>query len=180
MPEQLHHSPEQNHHTPEQHHHTPEAHKHTAEHANQHKDKIQDIRAQAVHEARRSQDVMPHEVADHKPTDAFVNGELKELAYARTLNRIRKGLRPASRTFSKVVHQPVVEAVSETTARTVGRPSGILGGGLLALAGTTAYYYITKHYGYDYSFFVFLGLLAIGFIAGWLMEFVFRAMHGSH
>jgi hypothetical protein len=101
--------------------------------------------------------------------------ELKEMAYQRLLTRARRHMSPYSRVMSRVIHQPVVDSISEVTAKTVGRPSGILGGGLVALAGTSAYYYIAKHYGYNYNSFVFLLLLVIGFMLGWTIELVYKS-----
>lgn len=175
MAEKIHHSPEQHSHSPEHHKPHQEAHKAHHETAHHHQENIEHIRAQAAQEAHHAHEITLEE-ASHKPKEHFVNAELKDLAYERSMNRVRRQLSPLSKTFSKVVHQPVVEAVSEGVAKTVGRPSGFLGGGLLALAGTTAYYYIAKHYGYEYNFGVFLVLLAAGFIAGWLAEAIWRVL----
>lgn len=151
-----------------------------AEHAKHHQEKLEHIRAKAEKAAESTETVKhrSHEQEDtsHKPADAFVNKELKELAYARTLARVRHQLSPIGRFTSKVIHQPAVNAVSEFTGKTVGRPSGLLGGGLVAFIGTTVYFYITKHYGYEYSFTVFLVLLIGGFISGWLFEMFYRLL----
>jgi uncharacterized membrane protein YraQ (UPF0718 family) len=61
-----------------------------------------------------------------------------------------------------------VEANHE--AKSVGRPSGIIGGGLMALIGTSIYYYLSRHYGYSYNSFVFLLLMLVGFVLGWSIE----------
>ncbi len=174
---------------PNSHEHQPhnhESHHHKAgkapesAHNHEHKDKLDQIRETAAKHAVAAEKVAARtEQASHTPHEAFVNNELKDLAYARSLKRIRQSLSKPAQAFSKIVHQPIIDAVSETTAKTVGRASGILGGGVIALIGTTAYYYITKHYGYDYNFFIFLVLLTGGFVAGWLVEFLFRAMRGS-
>lgn len=116
----------------------------------------------------------------HTPKDSFVNKELKDMAYARTMNRVRQQLSPVGRKFSKLVHQPVVNTVSEGVAKTVGRTSGLFAGGLVALVGTSAYYWISKHYGYDYNFLIYLILLAGGFVVGWLIEMLWNIAHRGH
>ncbi len=171
--------------TNQEHYHTPEAPSHSPEHGHHesvhhHKENLEHIRREAREQAQNA-----HEVAverpdkAHKPVEHYINSELKDLSYARTMTRVRKQLSPVSRTFSKVIHNPVVDAASEGVAKTVGRPSGIIGGGLLALAGTTAYYYIAKHYGYEYNFGVFLCLLGAGFIIGWIAELVLKTLRPS-
>ena len=147
-------------------------------HLHEHKEKLHQIRETAGREALSSNEVVGEhdDTARHNPRDAFVNNELKNLAYQRTMNRVRQNLSAPSRAFSRLIHQPLVDALSESLAKTIGRPSGILGGGILALIGTTTYYYITKHYGYDYNYFVFLGLLVGGFVLGGLAELVWRTL----
>jgi len=92
------------------------------------------------------------------------------MAYKRTLNRVRQQMSAPDRLVSRIIHQSTVSTVSEAASKTIGRSSGLLGGGFLSLVGTSVYYYITKHYGYEYNYLIFLLLLAGGFIAGWMVE----------
>lgn len=178
MVEKLSHNPEHHRPSPEHHHQAPE--KTYESHNHKHKENISEIRQKAATEALSADEVATEtdQTAVRGGRQAFVNKELKDLAYDRTLKRVRQNLSPASRAFSRVVHQPVVELISEAAAKTIGRPSGVLGGGLVALAGTSAYYYIAKHYGYEYNFGVFVLLLLSGFAIGWIIEFLIRTMHG--
>lgn len=108
----------------------------------------------------------------NEPSTSYVNKELRTMALQRTMLRVRKQLNPADRLLSKAIHNPAVEKLSEVGSKTVGRPSGLLGGGLAAAIGTTVYYYAARHYGYEYNFSVFLVLVAAGFIAGLAVEFI--------
>jgi flagellar biosynthesis GTPase FlhF len=139
-------------------------------------EKIDTIRQEVQENARKTSEIRPQEEKDtaHAPSQTFVNKELKEMAYKRTLKRVRRQMPLSNRLASKIIHQPIVSVVSEAVAKTVGRPSGLLGGGVIALIGTSAYYYITKHYGYSYNFFIFVLLLLGGFAFGWLVEIVWR------
>jgi flagellar biosynthesis GTPase FlhF len=134
------------------------------------------IRKEVQEKARSGAEIRPQEEKDttHTPSQTFVNKELKEMAYRRTLNRVRRQMSLPGRLASRIIHHPIMNAVSEVTAKTVGRPSGLLGGGILALTGTSSYYYMTKHYGYNYNFFIFVLLLLGGFVLGWLVEIVWR------
>jgi hypothetical protein len=158
-------------------------HEHEARHHEHHKaEKAPDVEKarlkveQAEKQAEKHHKIEVHDTSDrlHEPRQHYVNRELKEMAYTRVLNRTRKQLPAPARAFSKVIHQPVVNAVSEGLGKSVGRPSGIFGGGLIALIGTAAYYYLTKHYGYTYNYFVFVMLLVLGFLAGWCGELAWK------
>jgi hypothetical protein len=96
----------------------------------------------------------------------------KQRATDRELLRVQRALSLPSRSLSKLIHQPVVRAVSEATAGTVSRPSGLLGGGLLAFLGSSAYLYWAKHIGIRYNYFIWLLLFVGGFLAGLLLEAV--------
>lgn len=105
-------------------------------------------------------------------TPQHINRELKQITLHRELGSIRHQLSKPQQTLSRVIHQPTVQAVSEATSKTVGRPSGLLGGGLVALVGTTSYLYLAKHIGFQYNYGVFLVLFAGGFALGLGLELV--------
>jgi translation elongation factor EF-G len=113
-----------------------------------------------------------HKQENHEP--AIINHELKEIAYQRILRRTQRHLPAYSKAMSKIIHQPAVDAVSEAVSKSVGRPSGIIGGGLVALLGTSIYYYLTREYGYNYNSFIFLALMIVGFILGWAVEVLYK------
>jgi ABC-type nickel/cobalt efflux system permease component RcnA len=98
----------------------------------------------------------------------------KKAAYRKTLSHVRQQLPQHERTFSKVIHQPVIERVSEIGAKTVARPSAILSGGICALIGSSIVFYMAKHYGFRYNFFVFILLLGIGFALGLFIELLWK------
>jgi hypothetical protein len=122
-------------------------------------EEIEKIRLHANHEAKSAEQMLNEANQDSKDQDnepPLITFELKEIAYQRLLTRARRHLPTYSRAMSKIIHQPAVDAVSEAVGKTVGRPSGIIGGGLMALIGTSIYYYLARHYGYSYNSFVFL------------------------
>jgi hypothetical protein len=137
------------------------------------REEIEEIRVEANHEAKSAEQMLHEANQDTKDQDneqPLITFELKEIAYQRLLTRARRHLPTYSRAMSKIIHQPAVDAVSEAVGKTVGRPSGIIGGGLMALIGTSIYYYLARHYGYSYNSFVFLLLMLVGFVLGWSIE----------
>ena len=99
-----------------------------------------------------------------------VNRELKQITLRRELLNIQRKLPAPQRVLSRVIHQPAVRIVSQAAGQTVSRPSGLLGGGLLAFFGTTGYLYLARHIGFAYNYLVFLLLLGGGFILGLGLE----------
>ena len=142
-----------------------------AQEAEHHKDTVEEMGAKVKEQAVSAKETTVGENAEDKPqTDYGNRRELKRQAYQQTMSRIRQGLRPSERIFSKTIHQPVVNNVSEVSAKTIGRPMGIIGGGLLALFGSIVLLYGAKHYGYRYNFLFFFGLFVIGYLVTTVFE----------
>ena len=96
----------------------------------------------------------------------------------KTFTAIRTNLTPSQARFSKVIHNSVVSSVSEATARTLARPYAILAGSLVAFLGSGVYMYYSRHLGYKYNFFVPILLFFLGLIAGLIVEFIYKLIHG--
>jgi hypothetical protein len=103
-----------------------------------------------------------------------IDKAVKYQAYQKTLKGVRHHLPPAQRAFSKLIHQPTIEKVSELGSKTIARPSGLLGGGFFALLGTTIVIWMSRHYGFRYNYFVIVGLMIGGFFAGLALELFIR------
>jgi hypothetical protein len=112
------------------------------------------------------------EKASQPVTPTHINRELKAITLRRELSMIRRKLNKPEQALSRVIHQPVVRVASEAAAKTIRRPSGMLGGGLVALLGTSSYLYLAKHMGFEYNYLVFLVLFAGGFLLGLVLELV--------
>ena len=135
---------------------------------------VAEARQDIAETAGSSRSVLEHlEAAEAEApasTPASISRELKRTTLNRELKAIRRKLPARERALSRVVHQPVVRAVSETASKTVSRPSGLLGGGLVAFIGSSGYLYLAKHLGFSYNYFVFLVLFAGGFVVGLILE----------
>jgi len=137
---------------------------------------LEHIKSAVEAQAISGKEMSPAEsTADNAPTTGYVNRELKDMAFKRSLNTARRHMNAPAKVMSKVIHNPVVEKVSEVAGETVARPSGLLGGGIFALIGTSILLWVTKHYGYTYNYLVFFILFIAGFAIGMTVELVFRA-----
>lgn len=136
---------------------------------------VESLQARVETQAISGKEFPKVEVASEDTTQNFgITKELKTDAYNRTLKRIRTHLSGPDRLMSKVVHQPLVEKVSNVTARTAARPSAFLGGSLLALISSAALVYLSRHYGFTYNYAVIFIAFAAGFIVALAIEFLFK------
>lgn len=154
-----------------QRHHEREKHHEKAEQERPNKQELE----QRIHKEAKSRHETPiggHEQETQSQSSFAIHKDLKLQAYNQVLRKVRSHLKPSERKFSKVIHQPVVEAVSELSSKTIARPSALLGGGITAFIGSGAILYMSKHYGFEYNFFIYILLLLIGFGAGIALEFL--------
>lgn len=119
------------------------------------------------------------EEPDKGPTPIAIDRTVKNKAYRKELHRIQSHLPKTQRTFSKFIHSPSIENVSEAGGKTVARPSGLLGGGIVAFVGTLLLVWTSRHYGFTYNYFVFIALLAIGFLVGVALEMIIKSLTHS-
>ncbi len=174
---EIHHAHEVKHETSEHHEKLLRESQERAEHSKRHThediEKFREAAEQAAVSVKEL-NVADSESTKYQTSQSFVNKEIRDMAYHRLLTRARKHLSPSQKLLSGLIHQPVIDDLSEATGKTIARPSGILGGGILAFSGTLLYYYLTKNYGYTYNNFVFIALLLVGFAAGWTLEVLFK------
>lgn len=148
-------------------------HKAAPEHEPRHEKKelapVHQLEHKAKEEAAAGKELVNHEKAsDDVPV--YVQKELKEDTWNRTMTRVRKKLPASSRAFSKVVHQPVVDAVSRASEKTVARPSGLLMGGIFAFLGSSFFLWMARHYGFEYNYLLFFMFFVGGFLVGLIVE----------
>ncbi len=99
----------------------------------------------------------------------------RKKAYDKIMDQTQKELPPASRAFSKVIHNPVIEKVSEVAGKTIARPNAILSGSILAFIFTLAIYVIAKFNGYPLSGTEAIAAFILGWVVGNLYDF-FKTM----
>jgi len=108
-----------------------------------------------------------------------INEELQKITLRRELKNIRRKLSGPDKALSSVIHQPAIRVASEAGAKTIARPSGLLGGGVTAFIGTSAYLVLANQMGFSYNYFVFIALFIIGFAVGLTFEILASALIGK-
>ncbi len=148
-----------------------EAHK--AKH--EHKDSIDKILHTIEKEAITSETINKHHLDGNKHTSGPVGfgAELRKRSIDDNLKKIQRELPGPQKTFSKLIHQPVINAVSEVSSKTVARPSGLLFAGLLSMVTSLGLLIACRYYGYRYNFLIGLVALGVGFGLGLILELIF-------
>ena len=146
-----------------------------AEEAEAKRDTLEAIQ-ERIEKATQGHEKLKADKAELAPGETIphANTKLKSHAYQQTLRRTQKKLPKHERAFSKVVHQPAVEALSEAAGATVARPSGLLAGGIFSVISSLGVLYICRHYGYEYNFTIGLASFAGGFALGVIIEGILK------
>ena len=127
----------------------------------------------AEREAVKSEE-LSHRIHDANHTSAKDYNYHVPDSVPRAYTQARKQLKPIEQKFSKFIHNPKVEAISEVTGSTVARPSGLLWGSVFSFLTTSSFYIISLIFGYEYNAFVAIAAFVGGFSLGLLLEFLNR------
>jgi hypothetical protein len=114
------------------------------------------------------------EIASARPTLPFLNHKLN---YVQTLASVQRRLKPASRSFSKVIHAPIVEKASEALEKTVARPSVTFGATWTALLVGGIFYFTARRYGFELSGSEVTLSFIVGAVVGLAIEAAWRTFH---
>lgn len=96
----------------------------------------------------------------------------QKASFNKNMHQIQSEMPAPSRTFSKIIHNPVVEKISEGIGNTVARPNVLLAGSLTAFIFVTVLYVWAKFAHYPLSGFETIGAFFIGFLAGIIIDFL--------
>jgi len=122
-------------------------------------------------ESAKSERVMTPDVSVTDDRPYLIDNAVKMLRMRQNLTEVQKRLKPAQKRLSNVIHQPAVRRVSESASKTISRPSGLLGGGVIAFAGSLVYLYLTSTLGFAYNYLFFLLFFIAGFVLGIAIEY---------
>ena len=103
----------------------------------------------------------------------------REASFKATMKEVQADMSAPSRTFSKVIHNPTVEKISEVTGNTIARPNALLSGAVSAFLFTLAIYLIARYYGYPLSGAESIAAFALGWLVGILYDFLKRMITGK-
>lgn len=134
---------------------------------------IEATKLEALAEAEKSEQQKTSEKQKKVETapKELLTKEVVEAKYQQTLTDMQSNLpSKASKAFSKVIHNPVVEKTSETIGNTIARPNLVISGAIGAIASVIIYF-IARKYGYPLSGFETIGLFILGWAIGAIIEF---------
>lgn len=143
------------------------------DHRNKHQERIKDIREKVGETAKKSDKInLNREDKAQKDNYKYVGAgpQLQAQALNQTLNKIQKKLPAYERQFSKFIHSPIVEKVSQAGGSTIARPNGLLFAGIFSFMASLVVLTICRYYGYEYNYLIGLASLGLGFVAGLFLE----------
>ncbi len=152
---------------------------------------IPETRNKALEEARKvieKESLNQEELSKEIEENESINSELdsdqtilsadnsKYLAKQQLL-MAEKNLTKKDQFLSRIMNNSAVDKVSEGVGKTVARPSGFLGGAILAFSGSLVYLIFVKYVGINYNYLMFFGFFIAGFAVGILIELILRLKH---
>ena len=140
-----------------------------AEQAVEQHEKLDNARHEVLEQAETSQTAETEKPAAPE-TPREITKDDRADSYRKTMEKMQSELPPASRTFSKVIHNPAVEKASEAIGSTVARPNLIIAGALGAIASVIIYF-VARHYGYVLSGSETIILFGCGGVIGAIIEY---------
>jgi hypothetical protein len=112
----------------------------------------------------------------HQSHAAPVNGTIskaqKNASFKKQMKEVQTELTPASRTFSKIIHNKAIEKTSDAVGATIARPNAILAGAVVAFIVTLGVYVIAKNVGYSLSGFETIAAFIVGWLIGMLFDYL--------
>lgn len=110
-----------------------------------------------------------------QPSSYGISKHVKKDAYKQVIKKTQSKLSKPEKNFSKVIHSPTVEKISDIGAKTVARPSGILFGGAIAFIGSLILFLISKRSGFTYNYLFFVLVFVGGYLVGLIIELLYKA-----
>lgn len=133
------------------------------------------------HEMDQARDLIEYEASDRVelPADEAaashrITVKDKDRAYRHTMRVVQNRLSKPSKAFSRIIHQPVVERISEAAEQTVARPSALLGAGIFASVGLAIMLFFARRYGFSLSGSEFIALLVVGWLVGFMLDWLYK------
>ena len=102
----------------------------------------------------------------------------RSASYAATMRQIQSEMDASSRTFSKFIHNPSVEKLSDAVGSSVARPNAVLAGSIAATFLTLFVFLVAKQYGYRLSGFETIGTFFVGWASGLIYDYTRTLLAG--
>ena len=112
--------------------------------------------------------------SEKKSAKEPVHRSHKQMTYRATMRRVEGKLPGYQRRFSKVINNDTVDKVSNITSKTVARPSGLLGGGVVAFLALLIVTIYASRYGWEVSGSEFIIFVVVGWAIGLVAEAIYK------
>ncbi len=138
-------------------------------------DQIEQIRQSIEGKAiSGNETVVGEDETKHDTYSLAAHQELKTSSYKRSLQHIQSRLHGPEKVFSKLVHKPVMEQLSNVGAQTVARPAGVMMAGVVTLLGSAVCLYLARRTGFSYNLSLFVVFFVSGYLLGLFGELIVR------
>ena len=144
----------------------------------QSKENLKDATTEALEKAKSIEKDTSHKKLDREtsPAERRKHGPIskkeREASYKRTMKQVQDELPVASRVFSKIIHNKVVEKASDVVGSTIARPNAILSGSIAAFVFTLAIFLVARYYGYPLSGAETIAAFTVGWLVGLLFDYL--------
>jgi hypothetical protein len=129
-------------------------------------------KAQSIEKVEKRPEQEEHEVSPAERRNGPIRKAERDASFNATMEEVRTHMTPASRTFSKVIHNKTVEKISDAAGSSIARPNAILSGAILAFILTLGVYLVAKNLGYPLSGFETIGAFIVGWVLGVTYDFL--------
>ena len=114
--------------------------------------------------------------SEKKSAKEPVHRSHKQMTYKATMRRVEGKLPGDQRQFSKVINNDKVDKVSNIASKTVARPSGLLGGGVVAFLALLIVTFYASRYGWEVSGSEFVIFVLVGWAVGLVVEALYKVV----
>lgn len=114
----------------------------------------------------------------HAPSHHSAASE-REAGFEQTMEHVRKEIPRSTRPFSRFIHSPAIERISDILASTIFRPTAILAGGVTAFVGVLGLYFYAKYAGFTLQGSETIVAFTIGWLVGILIDFFNNMIRGG-
>lgn len=150
-----------------------------AEHVNENREKSADNARREIETitAEREPGKRESEPVQHAERKIDSTATRKK-AYTAIMKQTQAEMSTPERAFSRVIHNPVIEKVSDIAGNTIARPDAILSGAVFAFILTLAIYILAKQSGYPLTGTETIAAFIIGWAIGNIYDFAKVMMRG--
>ena len=135
----------------------------------------ENARHEAIKESKEQGREKRTQQAERHNSSHSMRREDRDASFDQTMEHTRSELPRSLRPFSRFIHNPTVERLSEFLGKTLFRPNAILAGGVTAFVAVLALYIYAKYAGFALQGSETIVAFAIGWLFGMLFD-LFKGM----